>query len=151
MGYGAQRAFARPHGDRVGRILEVSCAGGGRRVGGSGKSRAEVPGGREFTTHVRRRDYLWQRREKVLLPKLKILLVSVALKVLHAYIMSQSGLAPSSRTSLSLRQAFSVSGPVIHQLVKVIGEGALALLSLRGRRSGSTCLCQGGGVVLAVT
>lgn len=65
--------------------------------------------------------------------------------------MSQCGLGSSSRTSLSLREAFSVSGPVIHQLVKVICEGTLALLRLRGRRSGSTCLRLGGGVVLAET
>lgn len=65
--------------------------------------------------------------------------------------MSQCGLGSSSRTSFSLREAFGVSGPVIHQLVKVIREGALALLGLRGRRSGSTSLSQGGGVVLAVT
>lgn len=56
-----------------------------------------------------------------------------------AYIMSQWCLRSSFRTSLALGEA-DVPGPVIHQLVQVVSEGALALLAVRGRRSGSTRL-----------
>lgn len=62
--------------------------------------------------------------------------------------MSQGCLRSSFRTSLALGEADGISGPVIHQFVKVISEGALALLGVRGRRSGSSG--QGGRVVLAV-
>lgn len=47
-------------------------------------------------------------------------------------------------------EADGISCPVIHQLVKVISEGALALLGVRGRGSGSSCLGQGSRMVLAM-
>lgn len=64
--------------------------------------------------------------------------------------MSQCCLCSSFRTSLALGEAHGISGPVIHQLVQVISEGALALLDVRGRRSGSSCLGERSRVVLAV-
>lgn len=67
-----------------------------------------------------------------------------------AYIMSQCCLCSSFRTSLALGEADGVSGPVIHQLMQVIGEGAFALLGVRSRRSGPSCLGQGSRVVQAV-
>lgn len=64
--------------------------------------------------------------------------------------MSQHCLCSSFRTFLALGEADGVSGPVIHQLVQVIGEGALALLCVRDMRSRSSRLGQGSRVVLAV-
>lgn len=57
--------------------------------------------------------------------------------------MSQSCLCSSFRTSLALGEADGISGPVIHQLVQVISEGAFALLGVRGSRSGPSGLGQG--------
>jgi len=56
----------------------------------------------------------------------------------------------SFRTSLALGEVDGISGPVIHQFVQVIGEGALALLGVRGRGGGSGRLGQRSRVVLAV-
>lgn len=56
----------------------------------------------------------------------------------------------SFRASLALGEVDGISGPVIHQLVQVIGERALALLGVRGRRGWSSCLGQRSRVVLAV-
>lgn len=56
--------------------------------------------------------------------------------------MTQWCLCSSFRTSLALGEADGVPGPVIHQLVQVISEGALALLRVRRGRSGSACLGQ---------
>lgn len=64
--------------------------------------------------------------------------------------MSHCCLCSSFRTSLALGEVDGISGPVIYQLVQVISEGALALLGVRGRRSRSSSLIQGGRVVLAV-
>ena len=67
-----------------------------------------------------------------------------------AYIMSQWCLRSSFRTPLALGEA-DVPGPVIHQLVQVVGEGALALLAVGGRRSGPARLGRSSiRVVLAV-
>lgn len=64
--------------------------------------------------------------------------------------MSQCCLCSSFRTSLALGEADGVPGPVIHQLMQVISEGALALLGVWGRRSGSSRLGEGSRMVLAV-
>lgn len=58
-------------------------------------------------------------------------------------------LCSSFRTSFALGKADGVSGPVIHQLMEVVREGALALLGVRGRGSVSGRLGQGRCVVLA--
>ncbi len=63
--------------------------------------------------------------------------------------MSQCCLCSTFRTSLALGEAHGISGPVIHQLVQVVSEGALALLDVRGR-SGPGSLVQRSRVVLAV-
>lgn len=55
-------------------------------------------------------------------------------------IMCQCGLCSSFGTPLALGEADGVSGPVIHQFVQVVCEGAFALLGVRGRRSGSSRL-----------
>lgn len=63
--------------------------------------------------------------------------------------MTQWCLCSSFRTSLALGEADGVPGPVIHQLVQVVSKGALALLRVRGGRSGSSRLGQRRRVVLA--
>lgn len=65
--------------------------------------------------------------------------------------MPQCRLCSSFRTSLALGEADGVSGPVIHQLMQVISEGAFALLGVRSWGGGPSCLGQGGGVVLALS
>lgn len=54
--------------------------------------------------------------------------------------MSQCCLRSSFRTSLALGEADGVPGPVIHQLMQVISEGALALLGVSGRGNRSSRL-----------
>lgn len=70
--------------------------------------------------------------------------------VLNAYIKPQCCLCSSFRALLALREANGISGPVIHQLVQVISEGALALLGVGGKRTGCSHLGQGSRVVLAL-
>lgn len=72
-------------------------------------------------------------------------------KRLNAYVMPQCCLRSSFGASLALGEADGVSGPVIHQLMQVISEGAFALLGERSWRGGPSRLGQGGGVVLAVS
>lgn len=72
-------------------------------------------------------------------------------KRLDAYIVPQCCLRSSFRTSLALGEADGVPGPVIHQLMQVISEGAFALLGVRSWRGGPSRLGQAGRVVLAVS
>lgn len=55
------------------------------------------------------------------------------------------------RTPLALGETDGISGPVIHQLMQVISEGAFSLLGVRSHGGGDCCLRQGNKMVLGVT
>lgn len=64
-----------------------------------------------------------------------------------AYVVAQHGRGSVFRTLLALGETDGVPGPVIQQLVQVVGEGALPLLGVRGGGGGGRCLRQGNEVL----